>query len=358
MRLKTFTAASMAKAIAAVRAELGEDAVIVSTEAARNGRAARVVVALDDAHALDDDAFQQWEDEAEADWPAAPAPAPTPAPTFAPAPAPHPAGHPSAAAAPDAVLQALAFHGVPDPLAARLGRVAATVEAEDPVRALAAAIDGSLAFQPFADRAAQRPLMLVGPPGVGKTLTAARLIVDAHRRGRPVAAISCDTRRAGGYEQLDAFMRILGVPLTTAESPQALAGAVQAGGATIVIDSAGTNPCLADEMRELGRLIHAADAEPVLVLAAGTDACEAAEMATAFARLGCRRLVATRLDACRRLGALLAAGDSGRLAFAGAGISPHVAEALSPLTPLSLARLLLSAAPRSPAARDPKETHR
>jgi flagellar biosynthesis protein FlhF len=340
MRLRTFTAASMAKAIAAVRAELGEDAIIVSTEAARNGRGARVVVAVDEAD-IDADALGSWQDDAEAEWPAVPAPAPSTVP-------PSPQRETPAAA--DPILRALAFHGVPGPLADRLSRAAAAMQADDAVQALAAALDGSLAFQPFADRPAPRPVMLVGPPGVGKTLTAARLIVDAHRRGRAVAALSCDTRRAGGCEQLDAFMRILGIPLMMADAPQALADAARSEAAALVIDSAGTNPYDAAEMRELGRLVAAAGAEPVLVLAAGTDAGEAGETAAAFAQLGCRRLVVTRLDVCRRFGGLLAAADSGRLAFAAAGISPHAAEAPSPLTPTSLARLLLSTTPRSPAA--------
>ena len=70
--------------------------------------------------------------------------------------------------------------------------------------------------------------MLVGPPGVGKTLTAAKLIVAAHRRGEAVAAISCDTKRAGGFEQLEAFTRILGLPLAAVEDPPALARIVGA----------------------------------------------------------------------------------------------------------------------------------
>lgn len=342
MRLKTFTAASMVKAIAAIRDELGEDAIIVSTEAGRNGRNARVVVAIDDGDS-DADAIGHWHDTADGGWEVSAPPA-----------------------EPDTVRSTLAYHGVPAALAERLRHATAMVAAAEPTQALAAALDGTLAFQPFADRPAQRPVMFVGPPGAGKTLTAARLIVDAQRRGRPVTAISCDTRRAGGCEQLDAFMRILGVPLTMAETPEALAAAIQGdSGSAVFIDSPGANPYDSGEMRELARLVAASGAEPVLVLAAGTDACEAADIGATFARLGCRRLVATRLDISRRLGALLGAADGGRLAFAGASLSPHAADAPSPLTPPSLARLLLSTAPAttlatapSPAVPDPKDIRR
>ena len=90
--------------------------------------------------------------------------------------------------------------------------------------ALAAALDAALTFQPFTDRSSGRPIMLVGPSGVGKTLTAAKLIVDARRRGRHIVAASCDTRRAGGIEQLEAFTRILELPLARIDEAAELAG--------------------------------------------------------------------------------------------------------------------------------------
>ena len=48
MRLRTFTAATLDDAIAQVRDELGEEAVIVSTYKSRRGRGAQVTAALDE----------------------------------------------------------------------------------------------------------------------------------------------------------------------------------------------------------------------------------------------------------------------------------------------------------------------
>ena len=56
--------------------------------------------------------------------------------------------------------------------------------------------------------------------------------------------------------------------------------------------------------------------------------------------LGARHLLATKLDAARRLGGLLAAAEAG-LAFAEAGIGPTIGQGLSPLSAGGLARLLL-----------------
>ena len=64
------------------------------------------------------------------------------------------------------------------------------------------------------------------------------------------------------------------------------------------------------------------------------------QMAEAFARVGCTRLLATRLDMARRFGGLLAAANTG-LAFTEMSASPIVAHGFQPLDAAALARLLL-----------------
>lgn len=323
MRIKTFTAASIAQAMAQVRAELGDDAVIVSTDSPGKGRGARVVVALD-TPSEDDAALAQWADAPEARGDAGADPG----------------------GADDTVTQALADHGIAGVFGERLARAFAACPAEQPEQRLAAALDACLAFQPLTERRSHKPLMLVGPPGVGKTLTAAKLIVDAHRQGRTVIAISSDGRRAGGVEQLEAFTRLLGLQLVAASAPPTLARiTAAAAGAVIIVDTPGTSPFDDAGMRELRDLVLAAAAEPVLVLATGADRIDAAEQAHAFAGIGCRRIVATRLDVSRRLGALLHAADAAGLALAGTTASPHAADAVCTADALPLARLLLSVSP-------------
>ena len=79
----------------------------------------------------------------------------------------------------------------------------------------------------------------------------------------------------------------------------------------------------------------------VLVLPAGLDAAEAADLAHAYAAAGASLLVATRLDLARRLGGILAAA-SARLALTEAGIGPGAADGLLPITPEWLAARLLT----------------
>src|SRR5512132_3635770 len=173
--------------------ERGEDAVIISSQSKRGRRGARVVAAVDGKDP-DEAAFDGWTGE-----------------------------EPGAVAPEGEFSHALAYHGVPVALARRLDRAATALAPQDATAALTAALDGAFGFQPLEDLLSPRPLMLVGPPGVGKTTVAAKLIVDAHRRGRKIVAVSCDLLRAGGIDQLQAFTRILGLALATADTPQALA---------------------------------------------------------------------------------------------------------------------------------------
>lgn len=339
MRLKTYTAETIGKAMDQVRRELGCDAIIVATQPAHGGRGVRVTAALDD-DVLDGDRF----DSRGHDHPP-------------PGAAGAGGGGPGRDLGDDrgldpgaAIEAALGFHGLAADLGQRLLASAQRFAGEGAAIALGAAIDEAFAFQPINERLQRRPLALIGPPGAGKTIACAKLLTRALGCGRKVVAVTTDVRRAGGIEQLHAFTRILGVELITADDGDALADSVRAAaGALVIVDTAGTNPLNDGECRALGALIAAIDAEPVLVLAAGGDVAEQAETAAAFAPLAVRRLFATRLDVARRLGGLLAAADAAGLAFSDVSISPDVADGLAAINPVALARLLLpgrDAAPR------------
>lgn len=161
---------------------------------------------------------------------------------------------------------------------------------------------------------------------------------------RSVTVIQADAVRAGSLEQLQAFTRILETDVTKASGPEALSkvlGNIKEQPDQVFIDSPGLNPYNSHDMDYLKRLIQAGDIEPILVLSAGSDPFEAAEMAQIFAEAGATRLLATRLDMTRRLGSILAAAAATDLAFCNVTIAPHVANGLCPLNSVSLARLIL-----------------
>lgn len=299
MRLKLYRATGIAEAMALIRAELGADALILATR--RVGDGIEVTAAL------------------------------------------HPEEEPPAAiAAPEnrERLARLGFHGVSPSLAARLGQ-------GDLGRALADVLRfGGLPLGPSA-----RPLLFVGPPGAGKTLTVARLATRLVMGGGAPLVITADGRRAGAAEQLAAFTRLLGLNLVVASHPATLARAMvrRASGAPVLIDAPGADPFDPAQREEIAALAMTADAAVALVLPAGLDPAEAADLAASFAGAGASFLIATRLDGARRLGAVLAAAEAGRLVLAEAGIGPGAADGLVPLSPDLLAeRLLAAPAPLRP----------
>jgi flagellar biosynthesis protein FlhF len=293
-----------------VRDELGDDAVIVSTHGGRKGEKVRITAAIEPP------------DLASAAYP----------------PASERAGRRFAV-----LEEALAGHGVPKILRRRLLYPLADLKVEDPVMALGCALDSRFRFAPLADEDARRPLILIGPPGVGKTVSLAKLAAQRILDGQPVTVLTTDTIRAGAIEQIKAYTRALGLNVQVCEDAAALGDAVAnlSPNHLALIDSPGANSFHREEMRHIGGLIEAARAQAVLVLAAGGDAAEAGEIGTAFAALGATRLLATRLDTSRRLGGLLTAANTGDLRFCGVGYGPEIASGIYSLNPVSLARMLL-----------------
>jgi flagellar biosynthesis protein FlhF len=299
----TFTAATMSEAMALVKTRLGPEAIIVSTEEGEDG-ATRLTAAVE-----------------QPERPASP-----------------PALEPDVI---DVLNEALSGHGLPPILVEKLLCAALPFDTGD---ALVALSSGFATFFRFAPIAAEgRALLLVGPPGAGKTVSLAKLATRAVMAGKPVHLVTADTVRAGAIEQLEAFARVLQLPLARAESAQRLAPLIAAAppGALVLVDTPGVNPYSAGDRRELAQLIAASGGEPVLVLPAGGDAVDTLEMARIFRDLGAGRMVVTRLDLVRRLGSIIACAETLSLAFAEAGVSSDIATGLSAFNPVVLARLIL-----------------
>jgi len=217
----------------------------------------------------------------------------------------------------------LAWHGVPDALVSQL------------TGPLEPALATALRWAPLDGTGA---VLLVGPPGAGKTLTAARLATRMVLAGTNPTVITADDRRAGAAEQLAAFTRLLELPLVVANTPRLVARAIARGPADtpVLIDTPGTNPWT--DAALITDLAAAALARIVLVLPAGFDGREAAELAEGYASLGAVAMIATRLDVARRRGSVLWAAQ--HLALAEAGVGPGAADGLVPFTSLLLCSIL------------------
>lgn len=308
MRLRTFTATSITEAMRQVREALGEDAIILSTE--QQGRNVTLTAAIDPAHVV-----------------AAPV-------------KPRNGAHVDPA---DAIATTLHYHGVPVDLAQRLISTTSEFIIDDPRQALSTALRARFAFQSLTERAPAQPILLAGLPGAGKSATLAKLAAQAKASKWPIVAITCDLAKAGAVEQLATYAKALEIQAFRAKDAATLRRAVDRAGANamILIDTIGTNPLLPADLKQLRELIAAVAADPVLVMAAGGDVSESAELAAAYAEAGCRRLIATKLDVARRYGGILAAAEAGKLSFAGFGTSPEIATGLAAPRADRLCRLFL-----------------
>ena len=239
-------------------------------------------------------------------------------------------------------------HRVPAAVGDKVISRAMTVASGDPKQTLAAALKKVFSFNEPSQAKKQKPVILVGPPGAGKTLMAAKMAARAVLEGQSVAVITTDIARAGGVEQLSSFLNILSLPLLQAETQKELKAALakSAKASQVIVDTGGLNPFDPQEMKALARLIHTEEMVPTLVLPAGTDAEESAEIAMTFEILGVKRLIPTRLDFSRRLGGILSAADRAHLAFMEASHTPQVADGILRLTPDALANLLMPHSPK------------
>jgi flagellar biosynthesis protein FlhF len=161
---------------------------------------------------------------------------------------------------------------------------------------------------PSVQAAGRRVVVLVGPTGVGKTTTIAKLaalskLVD----GSAIGLISADTYRIGAIEQLRTFAGIADMPMDVAYEPADVTAALErfSDRDVVFIDTVGRNQRGADDLAELKRFLDAARADEVhLVLSATTGIRTQLDVAARFRTLQPNRLLFTKLDETASAGTL------------------------------------------------------
>jgi flagellar biosynthesis protein FlhF len=308
MKMKMFVGRTEEEAMAMVRAEMGPDAVILSTRD-EDGR-------VEIRAAVERNFGQKFA-----------------APKFA---EPRPMFDETRSQ----LASALRWHGAPDGfvhMVAEAGsRLGAGMEA---INSLTVGIEGLLTFNPINPRPA-KSLMLVGPPGSGKTTAVAKLATLLSDRKDPLEAVAADFDASGQVARLAALM--LKPTVTFALSPDHLMKMVRDAddrGQKLVIDCPSFNPLDEADMLRCRDLISYMNIEPILVLAADGHPMEIEDNARAFAQAGCKRVILTRIDAVRRRGGVIAAISSARLSIAQLGSTSSVRGGLAPASAGRIARL-------------------
>ena len=150
---------------------------------------------------------------------------------------------------------------------------------------------------------------LVGPTGVGKTTTIAKLAANFRlRERRRVGLITVDTYRVAAVEQLRTYADIIDLPMEVVSTPREMREAVTRlrDMDVVLMDTAGRSPRDEVRIQELKSMLGEAEPDHVQLVLSGTSGARAlAATAERFAEVGISALTITKLDEATSLGHLI-----------------------------------------------------
>lgn len=159
------------------------------------------------------------------------------------------------------------------------------------------------------DKEGPTVVAFVGPTGVGKTTTVAKLAVAFRTKMKKrVAIISEDAIRPGGTDPLRMVERVIGVPMMEANTPERFMQALKKfhDADLILVDTAGRSPKKADGLSELQAFLQIAAPDEVhLVLPCTGGNRHLLDVAEQFRGVGYNRMVFTKLDEAATYGIIL-----------------------------------------------------
>lgn len=191
-------------------------------------------------------------------------------------------------------------------------------------------------------------IALVGPTGVGKTTTVAKLAATYKlRHGRRVGLITSDTYRIAAVDQLRTYAGIIGVPLRVVASADDAAPALESlsNCDVILIDTAGRSPRDGQRIVELEQLLSSVRPDQTHLVLSGTSS-EGAILAAAreFARVKPDRMILTKLDEAANFGVLLNVARRLQIKLSYVTTGQEVPDHLEPGRADRLARMALDGA--------------
>ena len=152
-------------------------------------------------------------------------------------------------------------------------------------------------------------LALIGPTGVGKTTTLAKLAANLKLKdGHRVGLITLDTYRIAAVDQLRRYAEIIGSPLKVVSDVDELRSAMSAMAHLdfVLIDTAGRSPNDAVKLAELRTLLDSINPDDVHLVLSSTSSQSAVELACQrFGEVRVDKMIFTKLDEASHVGVVL-----------------------------------------------------
>jgi flagellar biosynthesis protein FlhF len=189
-----------------------------------------------------------------------------------------------------------------------------------------------------------RMISFVGPTGVGKTTTIAKIAAELviHQK-KPVVLATTDTYKIAAIDQLQTYANILNVPLEvcpTGEALESLAASLDPE-TVILVDTAGYGPKDESKIQELAQLLATVRTETHLCLAAMTRDKELMRSIQRFKIFDPQYLVMTKLDETSSFGTILNLASKSQLPLSYFTMGQRVPEDMEVATKERLADLIL-----------------
>ena len=188
-------------------------------------------------------------------------------------------------------------------------------------------------------------IAFVGPTGVGKTTTLAKLATNAKLfDGKKVAIISADTFRIAAVEQLKTFATIADIPFEVVYSSDDIKKAVMkfSNMDHIFIDTTGRGQRDKINLEEIKNLLASIEPGEVhLVLSATTKYKDMIEILEKFKGLFINRLIFTKLDETTTLGLILNVAEKTRKPISYITFGQSVPDDIEMANPKKIAKMIL-----------------